>query len=179
MANDFDFLNISNEFIRVCKIPNIVMFCSSMQLGRTIVFFEEKGLRADVLIWSKPNPAPLGNNNYISDIEYIVYVHTKGTPFNNDVPIQSKRKTKSYPIITNVMSIKEHPAQKPIKLIEELLSVNSFENSLVLDCFSGSGTTAVACHNLKRRFICIEKDKEYWQKSCERLEREQRQLTLF
>ena len=42
MANDFDFLNISNELIRVCKIPNIVMFCSSMQLGRTIVFLKKK-----------------------------------------------------------------------------------------------------------------------------------------
>ena len=155
------------------------MFCSSMQLGRTIVFFEEKGLRVDVLIWSKPNPAPLGNNNYISDIEYIVYVHTKGSIFNNNVPIEMKRKTKIHPIITNVMNIKKHPARKPLKLIEELLKVHSFEKSLVLDCFSGSGTTAIACHRLKRRFICIEKDPEYWAKSCERLKHEQAQLQLF
>ena len=47
------------------------------------------------------------------------------------------------------------------------------------DCFSGSGTTAVACHNLKRRFICIEKDPEYWKASCARLEQAQRQQTLF
>ena len=53
------------------------------------------------------------------------------------------------------------------------------ENDVVLDCFSGSGTTAVACRNLKRRFICIEKDPEYWEASCERLEQEQRQQTLF
>lgn len=53
------------------------------------------------------------------------------------------------------------------------------ENDLVLDCFSGSGTTAVACHNLHRRFICIEKDPEYYRASCERLEQAQRQQTLF
>lgn len=72
-----------------------------------------------------------------------------------------------------------HPTQKPVGLFSKILNDYSNENDLVLDCFSGSGTTAVACHNLKRRFICIEKDKEYYEKSCERLEREQRQLTLF
>jgi site-specific DNA-methyltransferase (adenine-specific) len=55
----------------------------------------------------------------------------------------------------------------------------SNENDLILDCFSGSGTTAVACHNLNRRFICIEKDYDYWKASVERLEREQAQMRLF
>lgn len=49
---------------------------------------------------------------------------------------------------------------------------------LVLDCFSGGGTTAIACHRTGRRFICIERDKVYWRKSCERLELERRQMTL-
>ena len=178
MANDFDFESISEELLRVSK-DNIVMFCSAMQLGRTIMYFENKGYRADVLVWSKPNPAPLGNNNYISDIEYIVFVHKKGTFFNNKAPLDFKKKTKIYPIITNQMDIKQHPAQKPLDLIQELLTVHSEENDLVLDCFSGSGTTAIACHKLKRRFICIEKDKEYWQASVKRLEEEQKQLTLF
>ena len=72
-----------------------------------------------------------------------------------------------------------HPTQKPLKLFEQILQDYSNENDLVLDCFSGSGTTAVACHNLKRRFICIEKDPDYWRLSCERLEQAQRQQTLF
>lgn len=72
-----------------------------------------------------------------------------------------------------------HPTQKPIALFEYMVKTYTNENDLVLDCFSGSGTTAVACHNLKRRFICIEKDPEYWKASCERLEQAQRQQTLF
>lgn len=72
-----------------------------------------------------------------------------------------------------------HPTQKPVILFEKILLDYSNENDLVLDCFSGSGTTAVACHNLKRRFICIERDREYWKASCERLEQAQRQQTLF
>ena len=75
--------------------------------------------------------------------------------------------------------VRIHPTQKPLKLFEMILSDYSNENDLVLDCFSGSGTTAVACHNLKRRFICIEKDPEYYRASCERLEQAQKQQTLF
>ena len=72
-----------------------------------------------------------------------------------------------------------HPTQKPVGLFMKILQDYSNENDLVLDCFSGSGTTAVACHNLKRRFICIEKDPEYAKASQERLEQAQRQQTLF
>ena len=72
-----------------------------------------------------------------------------------------------------------HPTQKPLNLISYLIQRSSNENSLILDCFSGSGTTAVACHNLKRRFICIEKDYDYWKASVERLENAKSQLKLF
>ena len=75
--------------------------------------------------------------------------------------------------------IRIHPTQKPLKLFEMILRDYSNENDLILDCFSGSGTTAVACHNLKRRFICIEKDKDYWQASVERLKNAQAQMKLF
>lgn len=74
--------------------------------------------------------------------------------------------------------IRIHPTQKPLKLFEMILRDYSNENDLILDCFSGSGTTAVACHNLKRRFICIEKDYDYWKASVERLENAQAQLKL-
>jgi len=60
-----------------------------------------------------------------------------------------------------------------------LIENSSKENELVLDCFSGSGTTAVACSELKRRFVCIEKDKQYYEISCRRLEEYNRQLKLF
>ena len=72
-----------------------------------------------------------------------------------------------------------HPTQKPLKLFEMILRDYSNENDLVLDCFSGSGTTAVACHNLKRRFICIERDTDYYNASVERLKIAQSQLNLF
>jgi site-specific DNA-methyltransferase (adenine-specific) len=72
-----------------------------------------------------------------------------------------------------------HPTQKPLSLFEWCLQNYSKEGDLVLDCFSGSGTTAVACWNLKRRFICIEKNFDYWAASVRRLEEAQRQMRLF
>ena len=72
-----------------------------------------------------------------------------------------------------------HPAMFPLQLAQDHIISWSNENDLILDCFSGSGTTAIACHNLKRRFICIEKDYDYWKASVERLENAQAQLKLF
>jgi len=54
-----------------------------------------------------------------------------------------------------------HPTVKPIKLMEYLIKLVSKENAIVLDPFLGSGTTAIACVKLNRRFIGIEKEAEY------------------
>jgi site-specific DNA-methyltransferase (adenine-specific) len=62
-----------------------------------------------------------------------------------------------------------HPTQKPVALFEYLIKTYTNENDLVLDNCSGSGTTAVACMNTNRRFICIERDETYHKKSLERL----------
>jgi len=72
-----------------------------------------------------------------------------------------------------------HSTEKPVKLLEYLIKTYSNEGDLILDNCSGSGTTAIACHNLKRRFICIEKDYDYWKASVERLKNTQAQLKLF
>ena len=72
-----------------------------------------------------------------------------------------------------------HPTQKPVALFEYLIKTYTNENDLVLDNCSGSGTTAIASIHTGRRFICIEKDKDYWEASCKRLEEEKKQLTLF
>ena len=73
----------------------------------------------------------------------------------------------------------QHPTQKPVKLISKILERHSKEDDIILDCFSGSGTTAIACHNLNRNFICIEKDPDYHKASVQRLKAVQAQLKLF
>ena len=62
-----------------------------------------------------------------------------------------------------------HPTQKPIKLISELICDCTQEGDLVLDCFAGSSTTAVAAIYNKRNFICFELQEEYVEVSEKRI----------
>jgi DNA modification methylase len=62
-----------------------------------------------------------------------------------------------------------HPTQKPVALFEYLIKTYTNEGELVLDNCSGSGTTAIACLNSNRHFICIEKDEGYYKKSLDRI----------
>jgi site-specific DNA-methyltransferase (adenine-specific) len=55
-----------------------------------------------------------------------------------------------------------HPTQKPVALFEYLIKTYTNEGDLVLDNCAGSGTTGVACKNLNRNCILIEKDEEYF-----------------
>lgn len=56
---------------------------------------------------------------------------------------------------------KLHPTQKPVDLFEYLIKTYTNENNMVLDNCAGSGTTGVACINLKRKAILIEKEERY------------------
>lgn len=76
-------------------------------------------------------------------------------------------------------SIAKHRTEKPIKLLEYLIKTYSNEGDLILDNCSGSGSLAVAAYNTRRNFICIEKDKDYYDKSVERLDIVRGQLRLF
>lgn len=62
-----------------------------------------------------------------------------------------------------------HPTQKPVDLFEYLIKTYTNPGDTVLDNCSGSGTTAVACINTNRNFICIEKDYTYHKKSVNRV----------
>ena len=62
-----------------------------------------------------------------------------------------------------------HPTQKPVALMEYLIKTYTNEGELVLDFAMGSGTTGVACKNLNREFIGIEKDKKYFEIAQERI----------
>lgn len=75
-----------------------------------------------------------------------------------------------------------HPTQKPIPLIEWLVKTYTNENELVLDNTMGSGTTAVACVNMNRKFIGIELDENYFNIAKQRIDeaiKKKSEKTLF
>ena len=72
-----------------------------------------------------------------------------------------------------------HPTQKPVALMEYLIKTYTNEGKTVLDFTIGSGTTAVACENLNRKWIGVEISEEYCEIAAKRIERETKQLKLF
>ena len=56
---------------------------------------------------------------------------------------------------------KWHPTEKPLDIISRIINTSSNEGDLILDCLAGSGTTGVACKNLGRNYILIEKEPKY------------------
>lgn len=69
-----------------------------------------------------------------------------------------------------------HPTQKPVRLIERLLALISCEGDIILDPFSGSASTAIACINTQRNYIGFEIDKEYYDLSIKRISEHQPKL---
>lgn len=65
---------------------------------------------------------------------------------------------------------KVHPTQKPVRVMEWCISFFP-DAGTVLDPFMGSGSTGVACANLKRKFIGIEIEPRYFEIACERIEK--------
>ena len=160
ISDGFDYDKLFNEFMRICKKPNFIIFCSNKQISKIMSWFENKKLKVTLLVWHKTNCCPLGNGKHISDIEFIVYVRGKGATFNNDVPLNYKSKV--YSSSTYIDKNKLHPTQKRVEHIIQYIKLHSKENDVVLDCFMGSGTTGVACVNTNRNFIGIELNKEYF-----------------
>lgn len=69
---------------------------------------------------------------------------------------------------------KEHPTQKPVALMEWCLGFLPNAET-ILDPFAGSGSTGVACINMQRRFIGIERDPDYFDIMCSRIDEAMRQ----
>ena len=174
IKDGFDVDLFFNEFKRISKKFNLFCFCSNSQISSIMKWGEENNYITTLLIWHKPNVAPFCNNVWKQDCEFCVHIRENGAYFKGGANIKNK--------VTTIPTVKGkwgHPTEKPLSLIEKYISIGSDKNDLILDCFSGSGTTAIACHNLKRRFICIEKNYDYWKASCERLKEHQSQLRLF
>ena len=94
---------------------------------------------------------------------------------NRDMNRNKKEHQKIYepPLPNSILEVKtekgKHATQKPVPLMEWVLKYYSKENDVVLDPTMGSGSTGVACKNMNRRFIGIEKDEEIYEVAFKRL----------
>jgi DNA modification methylase len=167
---------VLEECLRVCKHPNMYIFCSKDQLPQLLDFALSHKLKYDLLTWHKTNPVPTCNNKYLSDTEYIVFMRNGANLYGT---YETKRKY--FITQTNTADKKAfgHPTPKPVPIIKTLIENSTLMGGVVLDPYMGSGTTAIACMQSGRKYIGFELNKEYYDKAVKRIKDVQAQPTLF
>jgi len=116
--------------------------------------------------WIKTNPVPINSKiNYLTNAREIALTAVKGSkPTFHSV---YDRGIYNYAICHE--RDRFHPTQKPLNLLQDLINKHSNPDDLVLDCFAGSASCAVACYNTGRNFTGCELDETFYNKSIERI----------
>lgn len=168
--NNFIGLDIVvNEAYRLLKKGGtLICFYDLWKISVLKNYFEKAKFKQIRFIeWIKTNPVPLNSRtNYLTNAREIAVLGVKGgKPTFHSVYDNGVYK---YPICRDKGRF--HPTQKPLALIEDLIVKHSNEGNIVLDCFSGSGTTAIASFNQNRNFVGCELSDDYYRKSLKRLD---------
>ena len=163
--DDLSWLELAVD--RLSKNGSIIVFCDVRRNSYIIERLESLGLKfKDIIRWVKLNPMPANRDRrYVWDAEYAVWCASGKWTFN-----RLSDKYDRPEIVCATPSKRLHPTQKPVQLMENLISRHSNVGDTVLDPFMGSGTTGVACQNLGRKFCGIEKDPNYFLIAQDRLQ---------
>lgn len=178
-----------DELERVMKYIYIYIYiwCSKEQINDIMNYWLSKPkVNFNLLCWCKTNSIPATNGCWLPNLEYCLVFKQEGTPkYNDGYDIKSKW----YMSASNVKDKEkfEHPTIKPLEFVKNHILHSTKENDVVLDCFMGSGTTAVACKETGRHYIGFEINKEYVDIANDRLkgitkqgrERKERYYSLF
>lgn len=131
----------------------------------------------NIIIWEKTDPPPLiYKNKFRFSYEFIIWAEKgKHKCFNYSTmfEINNIEMTDVWKIPAVTFKEKKfgkHLTQKPEKLLERIILASTKENDVVLDPFSGSGTTCVVAKRLNRRYIGIEKEKKYYDIALKRID---------
>ena len=167
VEND-DNLEWSDSFFDKCyrltpKDSGSMFFCSHHSIPAFIKSGKKAGFDVkNLMVWDKDWLGMGGN--WRPNCEFILLL-TKGrfvTHSKNKTNILTHRRLSSQKM--------QHLTQKPVSIMEELISEPDYNPQVILDPFMGSGTTGVACKNLNRDFIGIELDEGYFDIASKRME---------
>ena len=156
-----DLFSYIKEVSRVLtKDGSFVVFNDWKNLGDIARFAESLDFETkDMIRLKKTNPMPRNRDRrYVTDYECAVWFTKKKAKWTFN------RQDLAYQRPEFVCGVDKglHPTQKSLKLMQELVLIHSNESDVVLDCFMGSSTTAIASLNTNRNFIGIEKDENYF-----------------
>ena len=153
--------NLVNELYRVSKNA-VLIFCGWQNVDKFKIEFEKRFTVKNILVWDK-DWFGMGNNyrpNY--ELCLLCCKTNVTTKSNNKSNILKYRRIAPQKLL--------HSCEKPIALLEDLITELSNEEDIVLDPFLGSGSTCVACVNTNRHYIGFELDPQYYNIACKRLD---------
>ena len=173
-----DFLDFTKKWLKECcrvlkEDGSIISFFNKEDISFLGWMAKDFGIRTrTIMSWHKTNPVPSFRKvNYLSACEF-AWIGSKGKfkTFN----FKQQKEMHNFFETPNKSSYgkTKHPTEKPESLISHLIEIHSNKEDIVLDCFMGSGTTAIACKQLKRNFIGIELSPEYCKIANKRLAQE-------
>ena len=139
----------------------MILFCAYEQQEELIHYAEQYGfMHHQVLIFYKNYSAQVlkANMRPVGNFEIaLIFYRDKLPKFNNG----GKMIFQCMPWIDDRNTPKLHPTQKPVPLLEKLISLFTDVDDVVIDCCAGSGTTLLAAGNLGRKAYGFELKKEF------------------
>ncbi|MEI6791435.1 MAG: site-specific DNA-methyltransferase [Myxococcaceae bacterium] len=187
----------ANWLAEVCRVTkpngNIFIFGSYHNIYTIGAIAARMDLRVvNSIIWAKPNAQPnITCRMFTESTEQILWIC-------NNTNKKAKKWTYNYQHMKELNGGKQmrnyweipltpqrervhgkHPSQKPLRLMERLVLAGTNVGDSVLDCFTGSGSTLLACDRLERRWVGIERDPVYCDIAHKRIDEERRQRRLF
>ena len=138
-------------------------------IGRALQKLDYKIL--NIITWQKTNPPPNFSCRYLThSTEQIIWAR-KSEKFKHIFNYELMKKLNDDKQMKDVWSFPaiapwekacgKHPTQKPLSLLIRLILMASNENSVICDPFAGSSTTGIAANLLGRKFVGIEKEREF------------------
>ena len=158
----FDLFSYIDQISRILKKDgSFVVFNAWKNLGAIADYAETQGFDTkDMIRLEKSNPMPRNRDRrYITDYECAIWFVKKGAKWVFNRQDSKYQRPKFVACIESGL----HPTQKNLDLMENLVKIHSNQEDTVIDPFMGSGTTGLACKNLSRKFIGIEKDANYFE----------------
>ncbi|HEC1728210.1 TPA: DNA (cytosine-5-)-methyltransferase [Campylobacter lari] len=156
-------LDINGSFIIFCSYRFVSHICDTLEDSDCIV--------KDILIWQKSNPMPRNiSRRYVQDMEFAVWAIKKGAKWVFNKPDNKKylRAIYTAPVVSGLERT-EHPTQKSLKVMQEIIQIHTNKDDLVLDPFMGSGSTGVAAICNGRNFLGVELSEKYYNIALKRL----------
>ena len=174
---DFDeFMQpILNELYRILKPDSVAFIFTGFSSSSSSAFYKyatQAGFKVKCqIVWVKNT---FGIGYHFRPQHEDIWACFKGEP---SIPKYGISSVQFFDKVNGIDLV--HSCEKPIPLLEKLIKQYGESDSLVLDCFMGSGTTGIAALKLDRKFIGIELDEKYFKIAKERCEQWENQERLF